>query len=70
MLAALAGFVVGAGGVLAWHFSERIQGRMPEVQEPAVPPGISSVLSVLRSSAVVVGENDVVLKASAPAYAF
>jgi two-component system, OmpR family, sensor histidine kinase SenX3 len=70
MLAALAGFAVGAGGVLAWHFSDRIQRAMPEVQEPAVPAGISSVLSVLRSSAVVVGENDVVLKASAPAYAF
>ncbi len=31
---------------------------------------MGTVLSVLRSSAVVVGEDDVVLKASAPAYAF
>jgi two-component system, OmpR family, sensor histidine kinase SenX3 len=31
---------------------------------------VATVLSVLRSSAVVVGEDDAVLKASAPAYAF
>ncbi len=34
-----------------------------------MPEGIASVLSVLRSSAVVVGGDDTVLKASAPAYA-
>src|SRR3990170_8421140 len=42
---------------------------VPEVEEPAVPEGVASVLSVLRSSAVVVGADDTVLKASAPAYA-
>src|SRR4051794_34001058 len=36
----------------------------------AVPAGIATVLGVLRSSALVVDENDDVLKASAPAYAF
>jgi two-component system sensor histidine kinase SenX3 len=70
LLAALAGIAVGGGGVLAWHFSDRLQQRTPVPQAPAVPAGISSVLSVLRASAVVVDENDVVLKASAPAYAF
>jgi two-component system sensor histidine kinase SenX3 len=70
LLAALAGFAVGAGGALAWYLSDRLQRREPEAVEPAVPVGISSVLSVLRSSAVVVDEKDVVLKASAPAYAF
>jgi two-component system sensor histidine kinase SenX3 len=35
-----------------------------------VPAGVATVLSVLRSSAVVVDDDDVVLKASAPAYAF
>ncbi len=34
-----------------------------------MPEGVASVLSVLRSSAVVVGADDAVLKASAPAYA-
>ncbi|QNN54861.1 two-component sensor histidine kinase [Nocardioides mesophilus] len=36
--------------------------------EPSVPEGIATVLSVLRSSAVVVDADDRVLKASAPAY--
>jgi two-component system sensor histidine kinase SenX3 len=70
LLAALAGAVVGAGGVLAWHLSDRLQRREPPAVEPAVPVGITSVLSVLRSSAVVVDGEDVVLRASAPAYAF
>ena len=34
-----------------------------------MPPGVATVLSVLRSSAVVVDDDDEVLKASAPAYA-
>ncbi|HEX5090152.1 MAG TPA: ATP-binding protein, partial [Nocardioides sp.] len=34
-----------------------------------LPPGVATVLGVLRSSAVVVDENDQVLKASAPTYA-
>lgn len=70
VLAALAGAAVGAGGVLAWVVSDRLQSKQPAPAEPAVPVGISSVLSVLRSSCVVVNEVDVVLKASAPAYAF
>ncbi|WP_110182213.1 sensor histidine kinase [Nocardioides solisilvae] len=70
-LAALIGVVVGAVGVLAWHISERQQRRLhPATTEPVVPPGVDTVLSVLRSSAVVVGEDDRVLKASAPAYSF
>ena len=34
-----------------------------------MPDGVATVLSVLRSSAVLVDDADVVLKASAPAYA-
>ena len=70
LLAALIGALVGAGGVLAWHFSDRLQHREPVTDEPVVPVGVASVLSVLRSSAIVVNADDVVLKASAPAYAF
>jgi two-component system sensor histidine kinase SenX3 len=55
--------------VLAWHVSERQQRHTSPVEEPVVPPGVATVLSVLRSSAVVVDDNDLVLKASAPAYA-
>ncbi|HYH33576.1 MAG TPA: ATP-binding protein [Nocardioides sp.] len=69
LLAALVGAGVAGGGVLAWAVSERQQRRIAPVPEPVVPPGVATVLSVLRSSAVVVGEDDVVVKASAPAYA-
>ena len=34
-----------------------------------MPDGVAAVLSVLRSSAIVVGADDSVLKATAPAYA-
>jgi two-component system, OmpR family, sensor histidine kinase SenX3 len=69
-LAALIGVVVGAVGVLAWHVSDRQQRAYAPAEEPVLPPGVDTVLSVLRSSAVVVDEHDGVLKASAPAYAF
>jgi two-component system sensor histidine kinase SenX3 len=68
-LAALAGAAVAGGGVLAWAVSDRQQHRITPVEEPVVPAGVATVLSVLRSSAVVVDDADVVLKASAPAYA-
>jgi two-component system, OmpR family, sensor histidine kinase SenX3 len=69
-LAALIGAVVAGGAVLAWAISDRQQSFVPAPEEPVVPPAVATVLSVLRSSAVVVGDDDVVLKASAPAYAF
>ncbi|MFC4787183.1 sensor histidine kinase [Nocardioides sp. MAHUQ-72] len=68
-LAAVIGAIVAGGAVLAWHVSERQQQATTHVEEPVVPPGVATVLSVLRSSAVVVDDSDVVLKASAPAYA-
>lgn len=68
-LAAIIGGIVAGGAVLAWHVSERQQHHTSPVEEPVVPPGVATVLSVLRSSAVVVDDNDLVLKASAPAYA-
>ncbi|MBC9734805.1 sensor histidine kinase [Nocardioides marmotae] len=67
-LAAIIGALVGSAAVLAWAVSERQQHRLPPAEEPVVPPGVATVLSVLRSSAVVVDESDTVLKASAPAY--
>jgi two-component system, OmpR family, sensor histidine kinase SenX3 len=68
-LAAVIGAVVAGGAVLAWAVSERQHHRLPDHEEPVVPAGVATVLSVLRSSAVVVDDADVVLKASAPAYA-
>ena len=68
-LAALLGAVVAGSAVLAWHISESQQRRVAQVEEPVVPPEVATVLSVLRSSAVIVDDDDTVLKASAPAYA-
>jgi len=68
-VAAAIGAIVCGGAVFAWHVSERSQYRQTLAEDPVVPPGVAAVLSVLRSSAVVVDDADVVLKASAPAYA-
>jgi two-component system, OmpR family, sensor histidine kinase SenX3 len=69
-LSALIGAVVAGGGVLAWAVSERQQRPPTEPLDPSqVPAGVARVLSVLRSSAVVVDGQDVVVKASAPAAA-
>ncbi|HET9498927.1 MAG TPA: ATP-binding protein [Marmoricola sp.] len=65
---AVIGALLGAGVVLAWRISDS-QLRSSTVREPALPPGIAAVLSVLRSSALVVDAGDQVLKASAPAIA-
>lgn len=63
------GVVVGAVGVLAWVISDRIFHREPDLEEPTVPADVATVLATLRSSGVVVDEDDTVLKASAAAYA-
>jgi two-component system sensor histidine kinase SenX3 len=61
--------------VLAFRWSEREQARPTRTalrsdQSTAVlPPGVDTVLSVLRSSAVVLDEGDTVVKASSAAYA-
>jgi two-component system, OmpR family, sensor histidine kinase SenX3 len=68
LLFALLGAVLGAGVVMAWRISE--SQMRPDVDATSVlPPGIAAVLSVLRSSALVVDSNEQVLKASAPAIA-
>ncbi len=68
LLFALLGAVLGGGVVFAWRFSES-QTRPPAAALPSVSSGVATVLSVLRSSALVVGGSDEVLKASAPAIA-
>jgi two-component system sensor histidine kinase SenX3 len=68
-LAAILGAVVAGGAVLAWHISDRQQSVRPVADQPVVPPEVATVLSVLRSSAVIVDDTDTVVKASAPAYA-
>ena len=68
-VAALVGAVVGGSVVLAWVRSRRQPRAAPAATAPVLPPGIATVLSVLRSSAVVINDEDVVLKASPSAYA-
>ena len=68
VLFALLGAALGGGAVFAFRLSER-QMSPPEVPEPVLPPGVAAVLSVLRSSALVVDAENNVLKASAPAIA-
>ncbi len=73
LIFALVGIVIGAVPVLAWRVSEQQLREPPEppsyAEAAVVPAGVSTVLSVLRSSALVVDEQDRVLQASAPAYA-
>lgn len=70
--AAIAGVLTGVIAMLALRFSEREQSRPTRTSphtEPVLPPGVDTVLSVLRSSAVVLDESDAVVKASSAAYA-
>lgn len=68
LLFALLGAVLGAGVVVVWRISEQ-PPPVATQEEPLVPEGVATVLSVLRSSALLLDENDEVLKASAPAHA-
>ena len=72
VLLALLGAILGGGVVFAWRTSEAML-RPPDSSSdeppPAVPSGVASVLSVLPSSALLVQADDVVVKASAPAFA-
>lgn len=70
--AAIAGLCTGVIAVLAFRWSEREQKRPTRSSlhtDAVLPPGVDTVLSVLRSSAVVLDESDSVVKASSAAYA-
>ncbi|GHB36058.1 two-component sensor histidine kinase [Streptomyces viridiviolaceus] len=70
--AAIAGVLTGVIAMLAFRWSEREQNRPTRTSlhtDPVLPPGVDTVLSVLRSSAVVLDEADAVVKASSAAYA-
>ncbi len=71
-VAAIAGVCTGVIAMLAFRVSERERTRplrTPLTMDVALPPGVDTVLSVLRSSAVVLDESDGVVKASSAAYA-
>ncbi|MFJ6216815.1 sensor histidine kinase [Streptomyces sp. NPDC092296] len=68
---AMAGLGVGLTAALAFRWSEREQARSRAGAPPesTLPPGVDTVLSVLRSCAIVLGDGDEVVKASSSAYA-
>ncbi|KUO20474.1 sensor histidine kinase [Streptomyces dysideae] len=71
-VAAIAGALTGVIAMLAFRWSERDLKRPTRTSlhtDPVLPPGVDTVLSVLRSSAVVLDEADAVVKASSAAYA-
>ncbi|MEU4893762.1 ATP-binding protein [Streptomyces sp. NPDC044780] len=71
-VAALAGLCTGVIAMLAFRWSEREQAKPTRSSlhtDAVLPPGVDTVLSVLRSSAVVLDEADSVVKASSAAYA-
>ncbi|MEU3713364.1 sensor histidine kinase [Streptomyces catenulae] len=71
-VAAVAGLGTGVFAMLAFRWSERDQVKPTRTSlhtDAVLPPGVDTVLSVLRSSAVVLDESDAVVKASSAAYA-
>ncbi|MGF0118073.1 sensor histidine kinase [Promicromonospora sp. Marseille-Q5078] len=69
MVAGIFGVAVGVVATLAFRFSERAQRRSPEAPSAELDEGLVRVLAVLRSAAVVLDEDDDVVRASPPAYA-
>ncbi len=70
-VSAVVGACTGVVAMLAFRWSEHEQTRPPAGPHPdgVLPPGVDTVLSVLRSSAVVLDDADRVVKASSAAYA-
>lgn len=69
-LAALAGFVVGAIAMMAVRSRDKNLPDPVDNPDTVLPQGVASVLAVLPSSAVVLGRDDRVLRASSAARAF
>jgi len=68
--AGLLGVLVGLVAGLAFRFSEREQLGAPEPAPPELDEGVATVLSVLRSAAVVTTMDGRVVRASAAAHAY
>src|SRR6478736_677471 len=69
LLAGVLGLLTGIGATLAFRFSERAQRSVPPRPEPEVDDGVVRTLAVLRSAAVVLDDEDRVVRASPPAFA-
>ncbi len=69
LLVGVLGLLTGIGATMAFRFSERAQRSAPPRPEPAVDDGVVRTLAVLRSAAVVLDDDDRVVRASPPAFA-
>ncbi len=69
-LAACVGVAIGLAAGLAFRATERAQRGPVDERVSVIPEGVDEVLSVLRSSAIVLDPEFSVVKASASAYAF
>jgi two-component system sensor histidine kinase SenX3 len=69
LLAGALGLLTGIGATLAFRWSEREQRTVPPQPEPELDDGLVRVLAVLRSAAVVLDDDEQVVRASPPAYA-
>ncbi len=69
VVAGLLGLLVGLAAGAGFRYSERVQHTVPAGPEPTLDDGLVRILSVLRSAAVVLDEDDAVVRASPPAYA-
>jgi len=68
VLAGLIGLATGVFAALGFRWSERSLRAMPPRPEPELDDGLVRALAVLRSAAVVLDDDDRVLRASPPAY--
>ena len=70
-LAGIVGILIGAAAAMSYRASLREQlTPAPANPNPLLPTGVADVLSVLRSSAVVLDRDDRVVRASPAAYSF
>ena len=64
------GLVIGAVAVAASRFSERTFTAIPPTPPPSLPAGVTDVLAVLRSIAIVLDASDAVVNSSASAVSY
>ena len=64
------GLVIGSVAVAASRFSERTFKEIPPTPPPSLPAGVTDVLAVLRSIAIVLDASDAVVNSSASAVSY
>ncbi len=69
LVGGLIGLLVGIVATLAFRYSERAQHAVPELPEPPLDDGLVRALAVLPSAAVVLDDEDRVVRASPAAHA-